>query len=63
MPAINSVKDKVKELNETPGQLLPGTSLVASFDISGLIHVTTETVQENLIMGMVLGFRDPAHVP
>jgi Cu/Ag efflux pump CusA len=54
LPAILSVKDKVNELNETPGKLLAGTHLDVSFDISNLIALTTETVRENLLMGMVL---------
>ncbi len=53
-PAIMAAKDKVKELNETPGKMLPGTQLEIAFDISSLIRVTTETVRENLILGMLL---------
>jgi Cu/Ag efflux pump CusA len=54
LPAVLAVKDKVKELNETPGQLLPGTHLDINFDVSDLIQHTTETVRENLLLGMLL---------
>src|SRR6185437_6854383 len=53
--ALNKVKEKVDELNDPRGGLLlPGVTLVPHFDLTGLIHVTTETVQENLIVGMLL---------
>jgi cobalt-zinc-cadmium resistance protein CzcA len=52
--AVNAVKDKIDELNNTPGRLLPGVHLDLHFDLTGLIHVTTETVRENLVLGMVL---------
>jgi cobalt-zinc-cadmium resistance protein CzcA len=52
--ALQGAKNKVKELNETAGRLLPGTELKLHFDLTGLLHRTTETVQENLIVGMVL---------
>jgi Cu/Ag efflux pump CusA len=54
LPAVLDAKEKVEELNETPGKLLPGTQLEINFDLSKLINLTTETVRENLIMGMVL---------
>ena len=50
--ALNKVKEKVEELNA--GGLLPGVTIVPHFDLTGLIHVTTETVRENLFLGMVL---------
>src|SRR5262249_39708535 len=37
-----------------PGRLLPGVKLDLHFDLTGLIDVTTETVRENLVLGMVL---------
>jgi len=52
LPALTQVKEKVEELNE--GGLLPGVKVVPHFDLTGLIHVTTETVRENLFLGMVL---------
>jgi cobalt-zinc-cadmium resistance protein CzcA len=54
LPALLAVKEKIKDLNDHPGQLLPGTSLQTHFDLTGLIHVTTETVRENLLVGMCL---------
>jgi cobalt-zinc-cadmium resistance protein CzcA len=50
--ALNKVKEKIDELNA--GGLLPGVHIVPHFDLTGLIHVTTETVRENLFLGMVL---------
>jgi cobalt-zinc-cadmium resistance protein CzcA len=50
--ALNAVKKKVDELN-TSG-LLPGVQIRPHFDLTGLIHITTETVRENLLMGMAL---------
>jgi cobalt-zinc-cadmium resistance protein CzcA len=52
--ALNKVKEKVEELNNNPGRMLPGVKIVPHFDLTGLIHVTTETVRENLILGMSL---------
>jgi cobalt-zinc-cadmium resistance protein CzcA len=54
LPAVRGVKEKLKELNENKGRLLPGVQLVPCFDVEGLIEVTTETVRENLLMGMGL---------
>jgi cobalt-zinc-cadmium resistance protein CzcA len=54
LPALKGLKAKIKELNDQPGRLLPGVQLVPYFDLTGLIHVTTETVRENLLVGMVL---------
>jgi cobalt-zinc-cadmium resistance protein CzcA len=50
--ALNKSKEKIDELNN--GGLLPGVKVVPHFDLTGLIHVTTETVRENLFLGMVL---------
>jgi cobalt-zinc-cadmium resistance protein CzcA len=54
LKALNSVKDKIDDLNNTPGQLLPKVKIRLHFDLTGLIHVTTETVRENLLLGMGL---------
>ncbi len=54
LPAVEAVKDKLKELNDQRGRLLAQVQLFPHFDVSGLIHVTTETVRENLLMGMGL---------
>ncbi len=53
LPAIKAVKDKVEELNQ-PGRLLPGVELEPYYDREELIHVTTHTVEHNLVLGMVL---------
>src|SRR4051794_9239533 len=52
--ALEKVKEKVHELNTNEGALLPGTKLSLHFDLTGLLHVTTETVRENLLLGMAL---------
>ena len=49
-----AVKAKIDELNTIPGRLLPGVRLEVHWDVSGLLHVTTHTVQENLLVGMGL---------
>ncbi|HEY7314310.1 MAG TPA: efflux RND transporter permease subunit [Gemmataceae bacterium] len=53
LPALHDVEKKIEELNET-SRLLPGVKIDTYYDRSDLIHVTTETVRENLILGMVL---------
>jgi len=55
LPTIKAVKEKVEELNRPDnGRLLPGVKIEPYYDRSDLILVTTETVQENLLTGMVL---------
>jgi cobalt-zinc-cadmium resistance protein CzcA len=55
LPALQAVAKKVEELNRPEsGKLLPGVRIEPYYDRTDLIHVTTETVQENLILGMVL---------
>ncbi|HZT83338.1 MAG TPA: efflux RND transporter permease subunit [Gemmataceae bacterium] len=54
LDALKEVKKKVKELNETPGKLPPGIQIEPYYDRTDLINVTTETVHENLFLGMVL---------
>ena len=41
-------------LNESPGRLLPGVKIQPYYDRTDLIHVTTDTVRENLLAGIVL---------
>jgi cobalt-zinc-cadmium resistance protein CzcA len=53
LPALKDLEDKIKELNE-PGHLLPGVKIVPVYDRSEMIHRTTETVHENLLLGMIL---------
>jgi cobalt-zinc-cadmium resistance protein CzcA len=38
----------------TFGKMLPGVQISLHFDLTGLLHVTKETVRENLLLGMVL---------
>jgi cobalt-zinc-cadmium resistance protein CzcA len=54
LPALKDLEVKMKELNETPGRLLPGVQIVEYYNRSELVAVTTETVRENLAVGMVL---------
>jgi len=53
LPVLDLVKTKIDELNE-PGKLLPGVQLQPYYDRTSLIGVTTETVHENLLVGLVL---------
>ena len=55
IPAVNAVKEKVAELNDPEhGRMLPGVQIEPYYDRNDLVHVTTETVEENLVLGMVL---------
>ncbi|HEV3261797.1 MAG TPA: efflux RND transporter permease subunit, partial [Gemmataceae bacterium] len=54
LPALRDVEAKVKDLNERPGALLPGVQIETYYDRTDLISITTETVKENLFLGMVL---------
>ncbi len=55
LPTLALVHKKVEELNRPEsGRLLPGVQIERYYDRTDLINVTTETVQENLIMGMAL---------
>jgi cobalt-zinc-cadmium resistance protein CzcA len=54
LPALKDVKKKVEELNDpASGRMLPGVEIEPYYDRSDLLHVTTETVTENLICGIV----------
>ncbi len=53
LPALKDVKAKVEEINRS-GRLPPGVQIEPYYDRTDLINVTTETVRENLITGMVL---------
>jgi cobalt-zinc-cadmium resistance protein CzcA len=53
LPALRDVKAKLEELNQ-PGRLLPGVKIETYYDRTDLINVTTETVHENLLLGMAL---------
>jgi cobalt-zinc-cadmium resistance protein CzcA len=54
LPTLEKVNAKIDDLNEHPGRLPPGVRLERIFDLSRLLHVTTETVRENLLLGMGL---------
>jgi cobalt-zinc-cadmium resistance protein CzcA len=55
MPALKDIKAKVVEINDpTSGRLLPGTRIVPYYDRTELLHLTTETVSENLCLGVAL---------
>jgi cobalt-zinc-cadmium resistance protein CzcA len=54
LPALRDLNALIDELNSTPGRLLPGVKILPYADRTQLIHVTTDTVQENLLVGMGL---------
>jgi cobalt-zinc-cadmium resistance protein CzcA len=55
LPALREVKQKVEELNDpSSGRMLPGVEIEPYYDRTDLIHVTTETVTENLLIGIGL---------
>jgi cobalt-zinc-cadmium resistance protein CzcA len=53
LPAVRDVKAKFAELNE-PGKLPPGIKLETFYDRTNLINRTTETVRENVVVGVIL---------
>ena len=55
LPTIEAVKKEVETIN-TSGILPPGVSLERIYDRSDLISLTTHTVLENLVAGIVLIF-------
>jgi cobalt-zinc-cadmium resistance protein CzcA len=55
LPALKDVKKKVEELNDpASGRRLPAVEIEPYYDRTELIHVTTETVTENLLVGVGL---------
>jgi cobalt-zinc-cadmium resistance protein CzcA len=55
IPAVQAVREKVAELNDPAnGRMLPGVEIEPYYDRNDLVHVTTETVEENLLLGMTL---------
>jgi cobalt-zinc-cadmium resistance protein CzcA len=54
LPALKDVMASIDDLNHEPGRMLPGVKVVPYYDRTELIHLTTETVQENLLVGMAL---------
>jgi cobalt-zinc-cadmium resistance protein CzcA len=54
-PALKDVKAKVNQLNDPAiGKMLPGTEIETYYDRTDLLHITTETVTENLCLGVAL---------
>src|SRR5262249_42221965 len=53
MPALKAVMARIDELNQ-PGNLLPGVQIRPFYNRANLIDKTTETVHENLLVGMGL---------
>jgi heavy metal efflux system protein len=55
LPALKDVKAKVNELNDPGrGRMLPGTKAECYYDRTDLLNITTDTVTENLLMGIGL---------
>jgi cobalt-zinc-cadmium resistance protein CzcA len=54
LPALHDLEEKIKELNKASGRMLPGVQIEPYYDRADLIAVTTETVRENLVLGMTL---------
>jgi heavy metal efflux system protein len=54
LPALKLVDAKIHELNDTPGRLPPGVKIEPFYDRTDLINTTTETVEENLVVGIGL---------
>ncbi len=56
-PCLKDVKAKVAQINDPNyGRLLPGTKLETYYDRTDLFNITTETVVENLFLGVALVF-------
>ncbi len=54
LPALQRIKATIDELNNTPGSLPPGIKIQVFYDRTTLIKTTTETVEENLLVGICL---------
>jgi cobalt-zinc-cadmium resistance protein CzcA len=55
LPALKDVEKKVAELNDpNTGKMLPGVFIESYYDRTDLINITTDTVKENLFIGMTL---------
>lgn len=55
LKTLNGVEAKVAELNSS-GMLPKGYRIAPYYDRTGLVHVTVQTVIENLSIGMALVF-------
>ena len=55
LPALKDVEAKVQQMNDpNTGRMLPGTKIEPYYDRTDLLHITTETVTENLCLGIAL---------
>ncbi|HTU24666.1 MAG TPA: efflux RND transporter permease subunit, partial [Pirellulales bacterium] len=54
LPTLEILKAKIAELNDTPGRLPPGIKIETFYDRTDLINLTTDTVEENLVTGIIL---------
>ena len=55
MPTLKDIKVEVVQINDpASGRLLPGTRIEPYYDRTDLLHLTTETVTENLCLGVAL---------
>jgi heavy metal efflux system protein len=55
LPALKDIKAKVGQLNDpASGRMLPGTQMQTYYDRTDLLSITTETVTENLCLGIAL---------
>jgi cobalt-zinc-cadmium resistance protein CzcA len=55
LPALKDVRAKVEELNSPESdRMLPGVQIEPYYDRTDLMNVTTETVEENLLVGILL---------
>src|SRR5581483_4233223 len=53
LPALADLRTKIEELNKH-GHMLPGVTIEPFYDRTELIGLTTETVHENLMVGLAL---------
>ncbi len=55
LPALKDVEAKVRQMNDpNSGRMLPGTKIEPYYDRTELLNITTETVTENLCLGIAL---------
>jgi len=55
LPALKDVRAKVRQMNDpASGRMLPGTEIETYYDRTDLLNITTDTVTENLLTGVVL---------
>jgi cobalt-zinc-cadmium resistance protein CzcA len=55
LPALKDVEAKVEQLNDPKtGRMLPGVKIETYYNRRDLLGITTETVRENLLLGMGL---------